>query len=188
MEQQQDQSKGKPYTSNTSQQISLMKSNSQDLIKWILDSSKELEDFERELKGMVRTEGGWYVDPNRSLMNDRGVNAVMRMLRMQFSKGTPLSNLTDDRILAESLDFNIHLVYEFFINEVDWGIEDRYTDRTTLIMMISTIYHNLLVRAKNALQLKLIAESVERQEKVIYGGNDPSTKEPKFWEFWKSKK
>jgi hypothetical protein len=158
-----------------------MKSQNQDII---LDTNKELDELERELRGMVKTENGYVLDPTRRQLSDKGVNDIMSRLRIPFSKIGVLSNLSEDQIKDEATDFNIWLAYDFSANEEHWGIEERYTDRSSLIMRLSWIFFNLLMRSKNALQLKQLSESIERHEKVIYG--DQQQKE-KWWEFWKSK-
>lgn len=174
-----------PFDASTTQQVSLNKSQSQDTIRWLLDFNRELEDYRRELRGEVKTADGWIVDDAKRSLNDVGVNEVMKRLRLPFSKGTPLSNMNDDEIRADAKDFNIQLALDAHRHYIDWGFKS-YGDRTSIISQTSWMYFKLLLRAKGALQLKQLSESIERQEKVMYG--QPKESEPRFYEFWRKGK
>lgn len=171
-----------PYDSSTTQQVSLMKSQNIDTIRWILDYNPELKDFERDLKGEIKTEQGWRVDEKLRSVNDVGVREIIKRLKLPFSKGTVLSNMSDTQICDDAREFNIQFVYDCYRHHDDWGFKS-YVDRSSVIVQTSLLYHRLLLRAKGALQLKQLSESIERQEKVMYG--QQQNKPTPWWQIWK---
>jgi len=181
-QQQQKQSMVKPYNSSLTQQVSLMKSQQSDLLRWMLDYTKEIEELRKDLSGEIRIAGGIAIDNNRRRLNDLGVSEIIRRVRLPFSKGTVLSNMSQDEIINDATEFNIQLALDCNYNYNDWGFKS-YSDRTSIIVQTAHLYFKLLLRAKNALQLKQLSESIERQEKVMYGSQ--GDKSPSWWQFWK---
>lgn len=175
----------RPYDSSLMQQVSLMKSQQSDLLRWVLDYTKEIDELRRDLRGETKTDMGIIIDENKRRLNDLGVSEIIRRVRLPFSKGTVLSNMSQDDIEKDATDFNIQLALDCNRNYDEWGFKS-YTDRTSIIVSTSWLYYKLLLRAKNALQLKQLSESIERQEKVIYGGQ--RDKAPSWWQFWKPNK
>jgi len=187
MEQQPQQQQGiqKPYDSSQTQQVSLMKSQQSDILKWMLDYTKEIDELRRDLSGEMKVKSGIIIDDNKRRLNELGVSEIIRRIRLPFSKGTVLSNMSQDEIINDATDFNIQLVLDCNRNHEEWGFKS-YTDRTSIVVGVAWLYYKLLLRAKNALQLKQLSESIERSEKVMYGGQGEQS--PSWWQFWKPNK
>lgn len=189
MEEQQQRRDTSPHESMETQQMSLMKSQSQDTIRWMLDFSKELEQLRRDLRGEYKEGDGWIVDDNRRMLNDKGVNEIIRRLRMAFSKGTPLSNMSEDAINADAKDFNFHLAVDCYRHSDEWDFKSN-TDRSSLVSSISWTYYKLLLRAKGALQLRQLSDNIQRHETVMYGNPQMMQQQRggEWWKFWGAKK
>lgn len=175
--------KQRPFESQESQNLSLFKSQSQDTIRWMLDFKEELEDLRKDLSGISIINDKEVKDEHNRRMNDRGIYYILGKLRMALGKITALSNMTDEEIYADAKDWTQYLIYELYYNTEEWGIKS-YAERSAIAYDVSMLYLKLLLRAKGALQLKSLNDSIQRQEKVLYGGNQPN-QSPKFWEFWK---
>jgi len=185
MNEQQQQSTARPFESSESQNLSLFKSQNQDTIRWMLDFKEELEDLKIDLSGITIIDGKPVSNPENRRMNNNGIYYLLGKLRMALGKITALSNMTDEEIYADAKDWSQYLIYELYYNTEAWGIKG-YAERSAIAYDVSSLYLKLLLRAKGALQLKSLNDSIQRQEKVFYGGNQPN-QSPKFWEFWKSK-
>jgi len=218
-QQQQMYYKEQPQESTTTQSISLFKSQQQDTIKWMLDPQNEIDQFRRSLSGIKVINGEEKEFSENRRMNDLGVNYIIGKLEMVFSKITPLSNMTEEEIYKDTLEWTKHLIYECYKNTEKWQIGNLkkieheykikydkakdcvffdyadcyvtnfksydYTQRGAIIYDASSLYFKLCLRAKGALQLRQLNESMQRQEKVIYG-NYGGEKQNAWWEFWKS--
>lgn len=177
----------RPFEGKITQQVSLNKSQSQDIIKWILNYKEELDEYRRELRGEIKTGDGWIVDEEKRSLNDLGVSEIMKRLKLVYSKGAVLSFMTDEDIRKDATEFNIQLCFDCYAHTPEWGFK-TYTDRSSIITLTSLLYFKLLLRSKNALQLKQLSESIERQEKVMYGDRSGMKDENQWWKFWQGKK
>lgn len=113
----------------------LQQGETQNLVEWQLDFRKELIDIERLLRKqrLVKDKQGnlVYVDPpaDEQLLNERGVQAIMELLRWYLNKNIILSNFDDNSIKQRLKQFGNALRRLIFLNYIDFGLDTPYKQK-----------------------------------------------------------
>ena len=110
------------------QQSAFMSGANDNLIKWQLELDNILERAEHILRGdKLVTEGGHLIwkrqeNPIKEILNDYGVQEVMRILSMYLNRNTILSDYNAEEIREKILDFGRELNDLFFMKYEEMGL------------------------------------------------------------------
>jgi hypothetical protein len=110
------------------QQSPFMQSGTDNLIKWQLELDNILERAEHILRGdKLVTEAGHLIwkkqdNPVKEILNDYGVQEVMRVLSMYLNRNTILSDYEAEEIMEKVLDFGRELNDLFFMKYEEMGL------------------------------------------------------------------
>lgn len=113
--------------------------NQDNLIKWQLELDNILERAEHILRGdkLVFDEGHLVWKPNPSpidnILNEYGVQAVMRMLSMYLNRNTILGDYEPKEIMEKMLDFGREVNDLFFMKYEEMGLEVSFEDAFKLL-------------------------------------------------------
>lgn len=155
----------------------------QNLVEWQLDFKPELESIERSLRNdiLVRDKNGeehWAPNPKKEmvLLNDQGVNDVLKKIILLINKNKVLSNYGEDQIsqrvraISHAIRELIYLNYEHYGMDNDYKWNCYYSLVVDLNDMIESAYR----RAINGGERKDLnqARVVEQKEPIMggYGG------------------
>lgn len=129
----------------------------QNLVEWQLDFKPELESIERTLRNdlLVRDKNGnedWIPNPDKSriLLNDLGVNDVLKKIILLINKNKVLSNFGEEQIsqrvkfIAHSIRELIYLNYEHYDMDNDYKWNCYYSLVIDLDDMIESAYRRAL--------------------------------------------
>lgn len=160
-----------PYGESISEEYSLADTRDTDLTRWQLSLEETIEEFKHDLKGEIYDEkAGDWVKPagNKPLMNDKGINELIAVLRKRVSKNTILSNLKEDDIImmVRNVDMNLtQIIFNnweaFAINKEDLSMISDICDSIT-----ETIYCAYM-RASQEGERKFLGKSQRTFERVI---------------------
>lgn len=131
--------------------------NKPNLVEWQLDFKSELEDIEHLLRNDVLTRDvrgneSWTRNSDREaiVFNDRGVNDILRQIRMMLNKNKVLSNY-DKAEIRERVRSIGHELRSFIYNNAEsYGIDNEYKQNQypiivlTIISMIEDAYRRAL--------------------------------------------
>ncbi len=149
-------------TKNESQEIqktvSTMFRKEQDinLVKWQLDINEELENIEHLLRGhipRVDKEGNSYYElppEEERILNERGINEILKQLKWYLNKNLILSNFTEDEINIRVKQFAEELTNFIFINYENFGMDTpdkiKYYPITVIniVNAVEAAYHRSL--------------------------------------------
>lgn len=130
--------------------------DTQNLIKWQLDIKGELEEIEHLLKGhrLKRDENGnehWVepTDPTEKLLNDKGVQEILKILRMYLNKNTILSNYDQIVIDQRLKQFAERLADLIFMSYEEFGLDTGYKEKHyhMIVMNITDMVESAYNRA-----------------------------------------
>lgn len=122
--------------------------DTQNLVEWQLDFKKEILDIERLLRKQVikRKDDGQggvnevYEDPKQSeqLFNERGVQAILELLRWYLNKNIILSNYDAEMIAIRVKQFAHALRRLIFLNYKEFGLDTKYKQKhyETIVMKL----------------------------------------------------
>jgi hypothetical protein len=114
------------------QQSAFMSGANDNLIKWQLELDNILERAEHILRGdKLVTEGGHLIwrkqdNPINEILNDYGVQEVMRILSMYLNRNTILSDYDAEEIREKVLDFGRELNDLFFMKYEEMGLTVKF--------------------------------------------------------------
>ena len=92
------------------------------------------EDYDSESRSWLRV--------RTPLMNDKGVDEVICMIKFFLNQSSTLSNMNEERMSRMVVGFGETLAKSFAMNSRDWALDNRI--RTPLIYaIIATIYNTL---------------------------------------------
>lgn len=130
----------------------------QNLVEWQLDFKSELEDIERLLRCdiLMRDKEGnevWVQNPNKEevFLNDLGVNAALRHIRMFLNKNKVLSNYGVDEIQPRLKMFSHELRVLIYNNYEAYGMDNEYKQNnySMIVLTISAMIEDSYRRALN---------------------------------------
>jgi len=129
----------------------------QNLVEWQLDFRAELEDIEHLLRSdiLVRDRNGneyWDRNPDKDVVvfNDRGVNEILKEIRMFLNKNTVLSNYKADEIRQRLKAFGHELRALIYNNYLEYGLNTDYKLNhfpmivITILSMVESAYRRAL--------------------------------------------
>ena len=147
------------------------------LIKWQLELDNILERTEHILKGhILKFRDGhiiWEENPNgkNRVLNDEGVQEIMKILSMYLNRNTILSDYDDDEIRYKVYDFGKELNDLFFMKYEDWGMTeiDMRQHYPMLHRMIVDLVHSAYKRAWRAGERTSLREarSLQQTEQIV---------------------
>lgn len=156
------------------------------LIKWQLEPSDIIEEIEHYLKGMVwdTKKKCYIVIPDRRMMNDKGINKFLTILRGHLSKIMSLSNLSNDEIKRLSRECRQAVIDEIYYNGDLFDIDNSFRD--TLVMVIDHKVYCFLKQAKDGGMQRFLRETERRTEVLREGegsgdGKKKGLSSLKFW-------
>lgn len=127
-------------------QTAFQQQQKQNLVEWQLDFRQELEDFEHFLRSDVlqRDNKGneyWIRNPdaNQIIMNDRGVNEILKQIRTFLNKNNVLSNYSADEIRDRIRRLGHALRKLIYRNMEDYGLDTEYKINHFEMMTIDLI-------------------------------------------------
>jgi len=161
---------------------------SPNLIQWQLDIEQELELIERLLRGhrLVRDKEGnqkWEEpeDEDEALFNEKGVQEVMKFVRMYINKNLLLSNFSEEQINIRVRQFGERLTRFIYLNYEDFGMDTYYKQKhfEMVVMNFTDMIESAYMRALNGGERRSLREArtVTQNESVNpYPMNNPSQK------------
>lgn len=165
-----------------SQQSMFSYNPNDNMIKWQLELNEILERIEHVLRGdQVKYEGGQTIwvkieenHPDR-LLNDNGVQEVLRILAMYLNRNTILGNYTDEEVNDKVFDFGDRLNTLFYTKYEKIGL-DTYEKRKSFEMlwgMLVDVVHSAYSRAIGGQERASLREA--RQLQQMEQVNSPNT-------------
>jgi hypothetical protein len=173
---------------------------SEGVVRWVFDPSDIFDSFEMYLRGLVFDKSsktvkqlyrGYYIDPKTQqkvkvpyrLMNERGINDAMGILRSYVSRVTSFSqyNIDEINIALRVLLFDTLARYIVYKN-VEFGIaaEDGYHIPFKMYDLIRSGW----LQGYKGKSLNLLGKNTRISE--VIGGKNTTEKKPK-WQFWSTK-
>ena len=128
----------------------------QNLVEWQLDFRAELEDIEHLLRNDILKRDGknewWARNPNSDevVFNDRGVNEILKEIRMFLNKNTVLSNYQPLEIRERMKAFGHELRALIYNNYDAYGLDTEYKLNhfmmitVTILQMVESAYRRAL--------------------------------------------
>ena len=116
------------------QQSAFSPVNQENLIKWQLELDNILERAEHILRGDVLIHKSGHLiwekqqNPENQILNDYGVQEVMRILSMYLNRNTILSDYEQEEIDLKLLDFGRELNDLFFMKYEEMGLSVNFED------------------------------------------------------------
>lgn len=141
----------------------------QNLIQYQLDIKEELEDIEHLLRGQtVKTDqqgNKKWVDPTNAgdvLLNERGVQEILKILRMYLNKNILLSNFDEDTINMRVKQFSLRLMRNIFMNYDEYGMTTEYKTRQfeMIVMNITDMVEAAYFRALGGQERESLRKSM----------------------------
>jgi hypothetical protein len=130
------------------------------LTKWQLEPSDIIEEIRQLLLGAEWTKKGWVINKESRLMNEKGINRFITILRAHLSKIISLSDLNDLEINRVARDCRIAVIREIFYHEKEFGIDKAMRD--TLVEMMDHKVYCFLKQAKDGGMRKFL-QTTERK-------------------------
>jgi hypothetical protein len=149
------------------------------LIKWQLELDNILERCEHILRGdkLLFEEGNliWKsnTNPKDNILNDYGVQEIMRILSMYLNRNTILSDYDDTEIREKVLDFGRELNDLFFMKYEEMGLVglEKRKNYPMLLREIVDIVHSAYKRALHGGEKRSLREARQiTQTEQIAGG------------------
>ncbi len=153
----------------TSQSTAYIESATPDLIKWQLSNEDTIDQLENDIRGII-----WdpmlkkYICVRDPLMNDRGISAVISLLKPITSKTVILSNLPEQQIFTMSKHFSFRLTKLLAKRHCEFGIDKHML--TPIADMLEDVYFATLMRAKDGGEREFLSKAVERKEIISNDG------------------
>jgi hypothetical protein len=113
------------YSTNTKEYVSNPQQTNSDMLRYLLDYSKELQEIEQNLRGMrwnVRSSRMERV--NMPLMNDYGVNNILGIIRAYINKNIKLSNFDEAQIQMIIGILHRRVADDLVKHQLEYGIID----------------------------------------------------------------
>lgn len=141
---------------------------SPNLIQWQLDIENELELIERLLRGhrLVRDKEGnqkWEEpkDEDEALFNEKGVQEIMKFVRMYVNKNLLLSNFSEDQINIRVRQFGERLTRFIYLNYEDFGMDTYYKQKhfEMVVMNFTDMIEAAYMRALNGGERRSLREA-----------------------------
>lgn len=148
-----EREKNRQLSNAVQQQIS---NEGQNLIQYQLEVNEILEQVEHFLKGQVvftNDDGSQYWkdpdDKEQQVLNDKGVQEILRVLRLYLNKNTILSNYKEDLINEKMYDLGIELSDLLYIKWKEYGLdtEEKQKMYTMIVRQIVDTVHSSYLRA-----------------------------------------
>ena len=95
------------------------------------------EDFDQDSKTWVQV--------RTPIMNDKGVDEVMSLIKFFLTQSSTLSNMDEARISRMVIGFAETLAKSFAMNSKEWNLSNKI--RTPLIYSITSVIYNTLSRS-----------------------------------------
>lgn len=139
------------------------------LIQYQLDIKQELEDIEHLLRGQtIRTDklgNNKWVDPKDKadlLFNERGVQEILKILRMYLNKNILLSNYDEPTINIRVQQFSERLMRNIFMNYDEYGMDTEYKTRQfeMIVMNITDMVEAAYFRALGGQERESLRKSM----------------------------
>lgn len=174
LKQQHQIAKGQNTDPRTLSQPSLFGYNPNDnMIKWQLELNEILERIEHVLRGdQVKYEGGHQIwvkleenHPDR-ILNDEGVQEVLRILSMYLNRNTILGNYTEEEVNDKVFDFGDRLNTLFYTKYEKMGL-NTYEKRKSFEMlwgMLVDVVHSAYTRAIGGQERSSLREARQLQQ------------------------
>jgi len=149
------------------------------LIKWQLELDNILERCEHILRGdKLQFNNGniiWLPNPDAkdNILNEYGVQEVMRVLSMYLNRNTILSDYNDDEIRIKVYDFGHELNDLFFMKYEEMGLTnlEKRKNYPMLIREMVDIVHSAYKRALHGGEKRSLREARQiHQTEAIQGG------------------
>lgn len=153
--------------------------NQENLIKWQLELDNILERCEHILRGdrLMFNQGNltWQPceDKSTQILNEYGVQEVMRILSMYLNRNTILSDYNDEEIREKVLDFGRELNDLFFMKYEQMGLIglEKRKNYPMLLREIVDIVHSSYKRALHGSEKRSLREARSiTQTEAIAGG------------------
>ena len=151
----------------------------ENLIKWQLELDNILERCEHILRGdkLVFQNGNltWQPcgNPSAQILNEYGVQEVMRVLSMYLNRNTILSDYDDTEIREKVLDFGRELSDLFFMKYEEMGLVglEKRKNYPMLIREMVDIVHSSYKRALHGSEKRSLREarSITQSEQIAGG-------------------
>lgn len=142
--------------------------NKQNLVEWQLDFKPELREIERFLRCDVkRTDPRgfdyWERNPNKNevTFNEKGVNDILRQIRLILNKNTVLSYYRFEEVRPRIRQFGHELRALIYNNAEQYGMDNEYKQNNYTIVVISllSMIESALRRAINGEERKGLGEA-----------------------------
>lgn len=165
-----------------SQQSMFSYNPNDNMIKWQLELNEILERIEHVLRGdQVKYDGGHQIwvkldeDHKDRLLNDNGVQEVLRILSMYLNRNTILGNYTDEEVNDKVFDFGDRLNTLFYTKYEKIGLNtaEKRKNFEMLWGMLVDVVHSAYSRAIGGQERSSLREA--RQLQQMEQVNAPNT-------------
>lgn len=139
----------------------------QDIAHITLNTDTLINDFELLLRGEVwDSQLKSYVKVHEPIANEKGINAIMKMLRFKVNKLIPLSNMQDDKdIQYASKKFHKEVINLFRVNYKKFGIERN--DLSLTLNYVTDLFDFQIRRSYKDGERQLLMQTTMRHEHVV---------------------
>ena len=167
-----------------SQQSAFMPTAGDNLIKWQLELDNILERAEHILRGdILKHEKGHLIwkpqtDERHHILNEYGVQEIMRILSMYLNRNTILGDYENEEIQTKVLDFGRELNDLMFMKYEEIGLTnlEKRKNYPMLMREIVDIVHSAYTRAKLGGERRSLREARQvTQTEPLYGGQQGVT-------------
>ena len=140
------------------------------LIRWQLDLSEILERAEHVLRGdrlQFRDGHTIWIKPDKEedqILNNYGIQEVIRILSMYINRNTILSNYDEKTINTKVYDFGCELSDLFFMKYENFGWKDKLEKRKNYPMLMREmidIVHSSYLRALGGKERESVHKSIQ---------------------------
>lgn len=161
-----------------SQHSSFATKEQESLVKWQLELNDLLERAEHILRGDKPSfENGHLIwkenaDPKNNVLNEKGVQTILKILSMYVNRNTILSDYENDEIRYKVFDFGRELNNLIFMNYEEYGIdnEDKMNEYPMMIRQLVDLVHSAYKRALKGGERRSLREMIQISQSQGLGG------------------
>jgi hypothetical protein len=174
-------------------QLGMLEEKKPNIIEWELDFKDDLSEISHYLKSdveKINNDGGtsWKPNPASSeiILNDVGVNSILREIKMWLNKNKILSWYTAEDAKLRSYNFAFFLRRLIYDNYESYGLDTEYkmSHYPMIVLSVTDVVDSAFRRAINGRTHSDLSKGhlVHQTESLSPGGNNlPAPRKKSFW-------
>jgi hypothetical protein len=136
-----------------------------DVTKFMLDTKKQLNEFEHQLRGEEFVNGKW-VQIGTPILNQEGAKKVVGYTRGYVTRTTFLSNLKQEEVYDLTKNFSFNITQLIFNNGEEWAIDWDRANQGFIVDTTSDIVFMSLARAMGQGERTFLGKSTHVQHHI----------------------